>query len=82
MRKRLVHLITQRRVGGGAAEVPSVNRKGRKSVKESLSLTDPTVHHQISTDTRNKVNIADYLDENEGDPALEVLYYLFIFCLY
>jgi len=46
--------------------------KGRKPVKESLPKTSPNVHHHISAETRNKVDIADLLDENEGDPALEV----------
>ena len=46
--------------------------KGRKPVKESLPQTSPNVHHHISAETRNKVDIADLLDENEGDPALEV----------
>ena len=56
--------------------MPRSKPKGRKSVKETLSLTDPAVHHHISTETRNKVDIADFLDANEGDPALKVCYYI------
>jgi len=48
--------------------------KGRKPVKEPLQHTSPTTHHHISAETRNKVDIADLLDENEGDPALEVVF--------
>jgi len=55
--------------------MPNLSKpKGRKSVKETLSPTDPAVHHHISTETRNKVDIADFLDANEGDPALAVCY--------
>ena len=55
-------------------EVPKSNRKGRKSAKETLPPTDPAVHHHISMETRNKLDIADFLDTNEGDAALEVCY--------
>jgi hypothetical protein len=67
-RERLLQLISQRTIH------PKVRRspKGRKPVKESLPHTSPTTHHHISAETRNKVDIADLLDENEGDPALEV----------
>jgi hypothetical protein len=34
----------------------------------------------MSTETRNKVDIADLLDENEGDPALEVAFKLIFIC--
>ena len=56
--------------------MPKSKRKGRKLVEETLSPTDPALHHHISTETRNKVDIADFLDANEGDPALTVCYYI------
>jgi hypothetical protein len=54
--------------------MPKSKRKGRKLVEETLLPTDPALHHHISTETRNKVDIADFLDANEGDPALTVCY--------
>jgi len=70
-RERLLQLISQRTIGSTHPKVrPSP--KGRKPVEESLPHTSPTTHHHISAETRNKVDIADLLDENEGDPALEV----------
>ena len=57
--------------------MPKSKRKGRKLVEETLSPTDPALHHHISTETRNKVDIADFLDANEGDPALTVYLYSF-----
>ena len=53
-------------------------RRGRKLlVKEDLPFTSPTAHHHISAEIRNKVDIADLLDENEGDPGLEVCIQIF-----
>ena len=79
LRERLIHFLKQR-PGSSKPELkteskhPKSKRKGRKSVKEALPPTDPAVHHHISTETRNKIDIADFLDANEGDPALEVSY--------
>jgi len=70
-RERLVQVITQRGVGATHRKAQP-HRKGRKPVKEYLQYTSPSIHHHISTETRNKVDIADLLDENEGDLALEV----------
>jgi len=70
-RERLLQLISQRTVGSTHPKV-RLSPKGRKPVKESLPPTSPTTHHHISAETRNKVDIAELLDENEGDPALEV----------
>jgi len=67
-RERLLQFISQRTV----ASKVRLSRKGRKPVKESLPHTSPTIHHHISAETRNKVDIADLLDVHEGDPALEV----------
>src|SRR6266704_5417231 len=39
-----------------------------------------TTHHHISAETQNKVDIADLLDENEEDPALEVIFQLISIC--
>jgi hypothetical protein len=73
-RERLLQLISQRTIRSNRSTHPKVrlSPKGRKPVKESLPPTSPTTHHHISAETRNKVDIADLLDENEGDPALEV----------
>ena len=70
-RERLLQLISQRSIRATHPKV-QLNPKGRKPVKESLPPTSPTEHHHISAEARNKVDIADLLDENEGDPALEV----------
>ncbi len=70
-RERLLQLISQRSVGATNPKV-RLSPKDRKPVKESLPHTSPTTHHHISAETQNKVDIADLLDENEGDPALEV----------
>jgi hypothetical protein len=81
LRERLIHLIKQRPVSrnpGLKIETPKSKQKGRKSVKENLPPTDPAVHYHISTETRNRVDIADFLDVNEDDPAVEVC---LLFCL-
>ena len=70
-RERLLQQISQRSIGASHPKV-QLNPKGRKPVKESLAHTSPTAHHHISVETRNKVDIANLLDESEGDPALEV----------
>ena len=72
-RERLLQQISQRTFASRST-LPKVrpSLKGRKRVKESLPQTSPTTHHHISAETRNKVDIAYLLDENEGDPALEV----------
>ena len=70
-RERLLQLISQKTIGSTHPKV-RLSPKGRKPVKESLPQTLPITHHHISAETRNKVDIADVLDENEGDPALEV----------
>ena len=72
-RERLIHRITQRTVSVTHSKV-QLNPKGRKPVQEPLPHTSPTTHHHMSVKTKNKVDIADLLDENEGDPALEVAF--------
>jgi len=72
-RERLIQQITQRGVGATHQKVQP-NTKGRKPVEEYLQHTSPITHHHILAETRNKVDIADLLDENEGDPALEVVF--------
>jgi len=71
LHQRLVHLTTQRSASRTKIEMPK-HLTGHKSLKEVLPATSPIAHHHISAETRNRVEIADYLDENEGDPALEV----------
>ena len=41
-------------------------------VMESLPPTMPTDHYQISTDTRQKVQLIQWLKTDETDPALRV----------
>jgi hypothetical protein len=81
LQERLIHLIKQQ-PGSSKPELktdseqPKSKQKDRKSVKEALPSTDPAVHHHMSTETRNKVDIADFLNANEGDPALKVSHYI------
>ena len=72
-REQLIQQITQRRVGAAHSKF-RLTPKGRKPVKEPLQHTSPIAHHHMSAETRNKVDIADLLDENEGNPALEVVF--------
>jgi hypothetical protein len=41
-------------------------------VTESLSPTMPSDHYQISSDTRQKIQLQQWLKKNETDPALRV----------
>jgi hypothetical protein len=63
--------VISRSIGTTHSKV-QLNPKGRKPVKEFLPHTSPTTHYHISAETQNKVDIANLLDKNEGDPALEV----------
>ncbi len=67
----LVHLTTQRTASRTKIELPK-SLTGHKSLKEVLPPTSPFAHHHISAETCNRVDIADYLDVNERDLALEV----------
>jgi hypothetical protein len=78
-RERLIHRIAQRGIGATHSKA-QLNPKGCKPVKEPLPHTLPTTHHHMSAETRNKVDIADLLDENEGDPALEVAFKITFTC--
>ena len=72
-------MISQRSIGATHPKV-WLNPKGYKPVKEFLPHTLLTTHHHISAKTQNKVDIADLLDENEEDPALEVIFQLISIC--
>jgi hypothetical protein len=39
---------------------------------DTLPPTLPEVHHHISTDTRQKVELLQWLDRNREDPAIQV----------
>ena len=79
LRERLLHLITSRSAGRHKVAIMK-QRRGRKQISEVLPLTSPTLHHHISAETREKVDIAEYCDAHEGDPALEVRI-LFVYCV-
>ena len=68
LRERVVHLAKSR--AATQQKIPKL--RGRKRISEVLPPTSPTAHHHISTETREKVDIAQYLDDNEDDPAVEV----------
>lgn len=42
-------------------------------VTEGLPLVSPYEHHQMSTETGHKINVFQWLDANENDPALKVV---------
>lgn len=78
-RERYFHR-TQARVGEGQPL-----RKAKSSIEETLPTlpfhvdgeetlppTSPDQHHHISLDTRSKVILPVWLNQNEGDPALLV----------
>ena len=52
--------------------------KARQPLRQAISRyeprnpPDPALHHQISVDTRDAVNIYAFLAENADDPACEV----------
>ena len=69
-RERLIHLIKSRSVQHPLVPIPKL--RGRKRIAEVLPPTSPTIHHHISAETRERVDIYQFLDEHEGDPALEV----------
>ena len=45
-------------------------------VEEKLAPTSPEQHHHISLDTRSKIIIPVWLNQNKGDPALVVRQFL------
>ena len=45
---------------------------------ETLPLTSPTQHYHISVDSRQKVQLAQWLSKCEGDPAVYVSISMFI----
>ncbi len=71
LHERLLHLIMSRSAGHHKVEIPKLHQ-GRKQLSEILPPTSPTIHHHISAETHERVNIPEYCDANEGDPALEV----------
>ena len=46
---------------------------------ETLPLTSPTQHYHISIDSRQKVQLAQWLSKCEGDPAVYVGIYIYNF---
>ena len=69
-RERLIHLIKSRSVWRPPVQV--LKARGRKRIAEVLPPTSPTIHHHISAETRERVDIIQYLDDNEDNPALKV----------
>jgi hypothetical protein len=74
-RERLIHRLKERNqhipvtdVPNGFENLPTVPLE----VTESLPPTTPGDHYQISSDTRQKVQLLQWLKTNETDPALRV----------
>ena len=76
-RERLIHRLRERNqhrdmpamdVPNGSENLPTVPLE----VTESLPPTIPSDHYQISSDTRQKVQLLQWLKTNETDPALRV----------
>jgi hypothetical protein len=66
-RERLIHRLKERNKHS-AENLPTVPLE----VTESLSATMPSDHYQISSDTRQKVQLLQWLKTNETDPAVQV----------
>ena len=76
VRERLIHLIKSRRVSSSHVEIPKL--RGRKRIAEVLPPTSATVHHHISAETCERVDVIQYLDDHEDDPALKVSQSVFL----
>ncbi|KAF9541101.1 hypothetical protein CPC08DRAFT_730863 [Agrocybe pediades] len=49
-------------------------KKRRAIINEELPPLSPENHHQISCETRNKINLDNYILEHEDDPAVKDFY--------
>jgi len=59
------------RIGEQPKVQPQKRGGTRRTIVETLPAMSPNDHHQISTETRNKVEMHDLLAD-ENDPALKV----------
>ncbi|KAI0040823.1 hypothetical protein FA95DRAFT_1527233 [Auriscalpium vulgare] len=50
--------------------VGSTSRR-RKRTDDDIPFTDPKAHYHIAEQSRDSVNLIDWLDDNDGDPALK-----------
>ena len=73
-RERLIHRLKERN-----QQMPETDQFQVENlptvpleVTESLPPTMPSDHFQISSDTRQKVHLLQWLKTNENDPALRV----------
>ncbi|PPQ82246.1 hypothetical protein CVT25_008397, partial [Psilocybe cyanescens] len=53
------------------ATLPEQHHHMANNESEVLTATLPEQHHHMANSKRNRVNILQWLDEHEGDPALE-----------
>jgi len=67
-RERLIHKIQARNKQMAEATISSVTAE----IPEDLPPTAPEQHYHISTDTRGKVRLSQWIDKNTSDPALLV----------
>ena len=65
----MIHRMNQRVLVHPKVQNPKC--RGRKLVTEQLPPASAREHHQISYETRNKVDIQDLL-EDDNDPAVKV----------
>jgi hypothetical protein len=83
-RQRLIHRLKERNLqrrqkssSDQTDDLPTVPFEEH----EPLPPLPPTEHHQISTDTRQRIQITQWLDKNSADPAVFVSiksYYSFV----
>ena len=79
-RERLIHRLKERNQHMPVTDVPNASENLLTvplEVTESLPPTTPSDHYQISSDTRHKVQLLQWLKTNESDPALWVYIILF-----
>jgi hypothetical protein len=60
------------------ARITGVSEASAISSPDRLSPTSPTTHYHVSLDSRHKVHLPTWLDQNEDDPALKVCYIMYI----
>ncbi|EDQ99528.1 uncharacterized protein LACBIDRAFT_334986 [Laccaria bicolor S238N-H82] len=76
-RERILHKISLRsgETGNRQEKLCKGNRKNLALTipfeeAENLPFTDPQVHHHMSSDTRHKIDVVQWVGENEDDPAM------------
>lgn len=69
-RERLLHLISQ--IDPYSSKPVGHSESKLAQVSKDLPPVSPYEHHQMSTATEQKINIIQWLDDNQDDPALKV----------